>query len=116
MTLDEEKHEASKKSAASDDMIAATAVAEHTLPAQDGGKQAWLFLVGAAAIEIVVWGEFFRWLFSTAAVNNNIPGFPYCYGVFREYFFNHGPFKGVEYVSVAGVAANVGFLEPNGHC
>ncbi len=46
---------------------------------------------------------------STVRIDKASLGFPYCYGVFREYFFNHGPFKGVEYVFVAGVAANVGF-------
>lgn len=34
-------------------------------------------------------------------------GFPYCYGVFRAYFFTHPPFEGVAYVSVAGVLSNV---------
>lgn len=46
---------------------------------------------------------------SAARIEKVFLGFPYCYGVFREYFFTHGPCKGVEYVSVAGVAANVGF-------
>ena len=30
---------------------------EFSLPRADGGKDAWLFLVGAFAIEALVWGE-----------------------------------------------------------
>jgi hypothetical protein len=36
-----------------------------------------------------------------------IKGFPYSWGVFRVYLFTHGSFKGVEYISVAGVMSNV---------
>ena len=34
-------------------------------------------------------------------------GFPYCYGVFREYFFTHDPFKGAAVVSTGGMLLNV---------
>jgi len=34
-------------------------------------------------------------------------GFPYCYGVFYEYFFTHEPFRGKSIVSVGGMLANV---------
>ena len=30
------------------------------IPPQDGGKGAWLFLIGACIIEGVTWGEFVR--------------------------------------------------------
>ncbi|ROV93391.1 hypothetical protein VMCG_08398 [Cytospora schulzeri] len=55
---------------------------------QDGGLQAWLFLIGACIVEITAWG------------------FPYCYGVFREYFMAHEPFKGDSLVSVGGMLSN----------
>ncbi|KAK2759175.1 hypothetical protein FQN54_003275 [Arachnomyces sp. PD_36] len=63
-----------------------TAVEEY--PPQDGGIKAWLFLIGASIVEVTAWG------------------FPYCYGVFREYFFTHEPFKGAEIVSTGGMLAN----------
>ena len=44
------------------------------------------------------------------AMADQILGFPYCYGVFRAYFFTHEPFEGIQYISVAGVAANVSLL------
>ena len=44
------------------------------------------------------------------AMADRILGFPYCYGVFRAYFFTHEPFEGIQYISVAGVAANVSLL------
>ncbi|KAL9012051.1 MAG: hypothetical protein Q9173_003154 [Seirophora scorigena] len=97
MPADEEKQAANEIPTAKGAAVVDAASSRPTLPAQDGGKQAWLFLAGAAVIEIVAWG------------------FPYCYGVFREYFFNHGPFQGIEYVSVAGVAANVGSRPAESH-
>lgn len=39
-------------------------------------------------------------------------GFPYCYGVFREYFITHEPFKGEEIVSIGGMLANVSIRFP----
>ena len=111
MTADEEKQVVSDiTSSAESDATAGTSSNGPELPAQDGGRQAWLFLAGAAVIEIVAWGERIACSSIGSKDLRHILGFPYCYGVFREYFFNHGPFKGVEYVSVAGVAANVGFL------
>lgn len=41
--------------------------------------------------------------------NWNETGFPYCYGVFREYFFTHEPFKGAAVVSTGGMLANVSY-------
>ncbi|KAG8157997.1 hypothetical protein KVR01_012269 [Diaporthe batatas] len=57
-------------------------------PPQDGGIKAWLFLLGACIVEITAWG------------------FPYCYGVFREYFVTHEPFQGDSLVSVGGMLSN----------
>ena len=81
-------------------------------PRPDGGLRAWLFLAGASIIEIVAWGQS-RLRPSTKAIANSVQGFPYCYGVFRAYFFTHAPFAGVEYVSVAGVLSNASAVIPN---
>ncbi|KAI1321508.1 major facilitator superfamily domain-containing protein [Xylariaceae sp. FL0255] len=61
---------------------------EPSYPPKDRGVAAWLFLIGASIVEVTAWG------------------FPYCYGVFREYFFNNEPFKGQSIVSTGGVLAN----------
>lgn len=45
------------------------------LPRVDGGKDAWLVLAGAFAIESIVWG------------------FPFSFGVFQEYYQSHEPFS-----------------------
>ncbi|KAI1750267.1 major facilitator superfamily domain-containing protein [Xylaria castorea] len=49
----------------------------------------WLFLIGASMVELTAWGMF-------------ASRFPYCYGVFREYFFTHELFKGQAIVSTGG--------------
>jgi hypothetical protein len=43
-------------------------------------------------------------------VTPDILGFPYCYGVFRAYFFTHAPFQGIAVISVGGMLANVMIL------
>ncbi|GAP87174.1 putative MFS general substrate transporter [Rosellinia necatrix] len=57
-------------------------------PPKDKGTKAWLFLIGASIVEITAWG------------------FPFAYGVFREYFFTHPPFEGADIVSTGGLLAN----------
>ncbi|KAM5465038.1 hypothetical protein MauCBS54593_006671 [Microsporum audouinii] len=81
------KHsEASEKEACNSEPALERARVEY--PPQDGGIRAWLFLIGASIVEITAWG------------------FPYCYGVFREYFYTHEPFKGATIVSTGGMLAN----------
>jgi hypothetical protein len=58
-------------------------------PPKDGGRGAWMFLFGAAIVEVAAWA------------------FPYTYGVFRAYLFTHPPFEGQDVVSTVGVLANV---------
>jgi hypothetical protein len=49
---------------------------QHALvPPADGGKEAWLFLVGAFCVEGLIWG------------------FPYSFGVFQEYYTTRAPFS-----------------------
>lgn len=76
-------------------------------PAQDGGLKAWLFLFGACIVEITAWGWFGALPPDTKAFSDCDIGFPYCYGVFREYFFKNDPFKGDTLVSTGGMLANV---------
>lgn len=45
--------------------------------------------------------------FVTEHVSNHVSGFPYCYGVFRAYFYNNPPFKGQNIISIGGVLSNV---------
>ncbi|KAF2115462.1 major facilitator superfamily domain-containing protein [Lophiotrema nucula] len=58
------------------------------LPPQDGGLQAWIFLFGASIVEAVTWG------------------FPFCFGVFRDYYFTHPPFEGDGSLAIVGVMSN----------
>ncbi|KAJ3498142.1 hypothetical protein NLG97_g1358 [Lecanicillium saksenae] len=62
--------------------------ANNELPPQDRGRKAYLFLFAVSILEITTWG------------------WSYCYGVFRDYFFQHEPFKGQQLVSVGGMLAN----------
>ena len=71
------------------------------LPRQDGGRGAWLFLVGACIIEGIALKS------SICYVPNLIARLLYSYGVFRSYFFTHAPFEGGAYVPVPGVMSNV---------
>ncbi|KAL2044944.1 hypothetical protein N7G274_002719 [Stereocaulon virgatum] len=49
---------------------------EHApLPRADGGRDAWLFLLGSFFIEALIWG------------------FPYSFGLFQEYYTTHAPFS-----------------------
>jgi len=41
-----------------DPTISATDAGEFTYPLQDGGKGAWLFLLGACIIEVTAWGMY----------------------------------------------------------
>ena len=57
MGIDEENRPGGDKSVVGVDTINKSAAAEEIFPPQDGGKGAWIFLAGAAIIEIVAWGE-----------------------------------------------------------
>lgn len=57
MTADEEKHVGSETLAAQSDAVVGAVSNEQNIPAQDGGRQAWLCLAGAAVIDIVIWGK-----------------------------------------------------------
>ncbi|CAL8577440.1 hypothetical protein XPA_003269 [Xanthoria parietina] len=60
---------------------------DSSLPAVDGGKDAWLFLAACFVVEALVWG------------------FPFSYGVFQEYYSTHDPFKGSGNIAVIGTCA-----------
>ncbi|KAH7370445.1 major facilitator superfamily domain-containing protein [Rhexocercosporidium sp. MPI-PUGE-AT-0058] len=53
----------------------------------DGGKSAWLFMVGAVIIDAIIWG------------------FPLNFGVFQDYYTTHPPFEGNRLISMIGTFA-----------
>ncbi|KAH6718038.1 major facilitator superfamily domain-containing protein [Leptodontidium sp. MPI-SDFR-AT-0119] len=53
----------------------------------DGGKSAWLFMVGAVIIDAIIWG------------------FPLNFGVFQDYYTTHPPFEGNLLISMVGTFA-----------
>ncbi|RAL17649.1 MFS general substrate transporter [Aspergillus homomorphus CBS 101889] len=71
---------------------AATALREFSLPPVDGGKDAWLCLVGAFLLEMMVWG------------------FPFSFGVFQDYYTTTEPFaQDASRVSLVG-SCSMGIL------
>ncbi|KAF9695081.1 hypothetical protein EKO04_006839 [Ascochyta lentis] len=60
---------------------------EFSLPPVDGGKQAWLFLVSAFVLELLVWG------------------FPFAYGIFQHHYSSHPPFAGSRNIALIGTCA-----------
>ncbi|KAM0807521.1 putative Major facilitator superfamily domain-containing protein, partial [Seiridium cardinale] len=55
---------------------------EFTLPAADGGQDAWLFLAACWAVEALVWG------------------FGFSFGVFQDYYNTPEPFVGASNIAV----------------
>ncbi|KAH6615112.1 major facilitator superfamily domain-containing protein [Boeremia exigua] len=60
---------------------------EFSLPPVDGGKDAWLFLLSAFVLEILVWG------------------FPFSFGIFQEHYSAHAPFAGSRNIAIIGTCA-----------
>ncbi|KAM0310806.1 hypothetical protein ACHAPQ_012456, partial [Fusarium lateritium] len=60
---------------------------QFSLPPVDGGKDAWLFLFASFLLEALVWG------------------FPYSFGVFQSYYYNHEPFAGSSGIASIGTCA-----------
>ncbi|KAH8589931.1 major facilitator superfamily domain-containing protein [Bisporella sp. PMI_857] len=85
-------------------------VTGNSIPPQDRGYHAWVFLLGAAIIEAVTWGKYYLSRYMSFLSANCTSGFPACYGVFRDYFYKDGPFEGINSVAVVGVMSN-GFLQ-----
>lgn len=74
-------------------------VQSQSLPPVDGGRAAWLFLLGCFVIELVLWG------------------FPFSFGVFQVYYNTHPPIS-LESgsVSAIGTTCSVDVLTfPKGH-
>ena len=62
---------------------------EFSLPPVDSGKDAYLFLVAAFAVEALVWG------------------FCFSFGLFQDYYSKHEPFSGQSNIAVIGTCAMV---------
>ena len=58
MADDKEKDAGRHGSTSNEDARAKTTLDEQTLPAQDRGKDVWLFLAGATVLQIVAWGDY----------------------------------------------------------
>ncbi|PVH83628.1 MFS general substrate transporter [Cadophora sp. DSE1049] len=61
--------------------------ADFRLEPVDGGKSAWLFMVGAVIIDAIIWG------------------FPLNFGVFQDYYTTHPPFEGNRLIPMIGTFA-----------
>ncbi|KAH7417975.1 major facilitator superfamily domain-containing protein [Cadophora sp. MPI-SDFR-AT-0126] len=60
---------------------------DHGLEPADGGKTAWMFMVGAVIIDAIIWG------------------FPLNFGVFQDYYATHPPFEGNRLIPMVGTFA-----------
>lgn len=58
------------------------------LPPQDTGATAWKVLIGSSVIQAVAWS------------------LSESYGVFREYYFTHPPFAGIDILAITGVTSD----------
>jgi hypothetical protein len=60
----------------------------------DGGRDAWLFLIGCFVFEALIWGEIF---YKKQSPRNQradmLVGFPFSFGVFQVYYTNNLPFS-----------------------
>ena len=64
----------------------------HSLPPADGGKAAWMTLIGCFCLESVVWGYGFNQP-ARRSRSNRCNRLPFSYGVFQEYYSSHEPFQ-----------------------
>jgi hypothetical protein len=80
---------------------------EFSLPPVDGGKDAWLFLFSAFILEVLVWGTHFPPFPPNHPHSRDlhIPGFPFAYGIFQEYYTSHPPFAGSRNIAIIGTCA-----------
>jgi hypothetical protein len=69
--------------------FAPSEISPRPIPPADGGKDAWLFLVGCFFVEALVWG------------------FPFSFGIFQQYYTEHEPFSGSSSIAVIGTCSMV---------
>lgn len=79
---------------------------EFSLPQADGGRDAWLFLAASFMIEALVWGENAP-PDNIISISDRLPGFPFAFGVFQDYYGSHEPFSGDKNVVIIGTCAMV---------
>ena len=75
------------------------------LPPVDGGRRAWLFMLGAFMVEGLLWGLSllsFSILWLTL-----FTGFPLTFGIFQSYYQVNPPFKNNKYLPVVGTLCTV---------
>ena len=83
LPLQDLQHDLIERAADSNSFEANPTFSTASLPRADGGPKAWLFLLGAFVIEMVLWG------------------FPFSFGVLQNYYSTHDPF----FTDPAGISA-----------
>jgi hypothetical protein len=85
-------------------------ISQEKIPTCDGGHRAWAYLLGAAAIEGIMWGKLdpsqdtLNYIASKSDLHQ---GFPLTFGVFQSYLQSHAPFENNRYIPVVGVLTTV---------
>jgi hypothetical protein len=77
---------------------------EFSLPPVDGGKDAWLFLLSAFVLEVLVWGNTPPSHTSSTRLTSK-PGFPFAYGIFQDHYTTQPPFSGQRNIAIIGTCA-----------
>ena len=81
-----------------------------SLPPVDGGAAAWLFLIGCFFIEMFLWGKI-KFASSYAVCLSHLLGFPFSFGVLRDYYSTHLPIsRYASGVSAIGTTCSVWIL------
>ena len=75
------------------------------LPPIDGGIAAWKLLFGAFMVEALVWGTSDSKM-NTICTELISIGFPMCFGVFQNYYFENEPFRGNKNIPIAGTCSS----------
>jgi len=65
----------------------------------DGGRRAWLFVVGAVLVEGLLWGESCDWVKELLLI---AIGFPLSFGIFQTFYQSHPPFENNNLIPVVG--------------
>lgn len=81
------------------------------LPTVDGGRDAWLVLSSCFVLGAVVWGILSPFPYKPTAGLDliDIPGFPYSFGVFQEYYSRQEQLSANESsLAAIGTTASVG--------
>jgi hypothetical protein len=76
------------------------------LPPIDGGRRAWLFMIGAFMIEGLLWGTF-TFHIQLPDLPLTVLGFPLTFGVFQAYYEKTQQFGGSQNPAIVGTLCTV---------